>query len=608
MSVEYLGIVRNVISADDLRRMLGVSMGSDVYFDDIPWLKFIYNGKILLISSYVLTTYISYNSLNELGIVNGKNISILEKNYSCRLPYMFEEGTYNVIGREWKDCIVDFCSDDKISNWSLYSSLALENDGKTAFAIGKNSITYRVIPSTDAATTSIGWRPVLELLDIVPEFSISDSDLGDITHFDDLSYTVTDEYSNTFLLTEKLDENIIRRLDNQTSGTNYTLDLSSIWDSIRYGKNTVEITATDLKGLSSTVTVTFNKIKEPIKYIATDANYNQIKEHNKEIKKELEYQDFKLRNYLSEKGIEVTNEDKMSTLIDKISGLGKKIPKWMNDASFMTVQGAGIPYSSPEFGMCAVNKNVHIIGGYSPDTKSNYKYNPITNTFEKMPDLPYDKKLPLCIDFDTSIYICGGNFNKNAFEFNVITQTYINKNDATQFYVGGVYMTKPFKIDENTVITFGYTNYGSNYYNVAVYNKLSDTWNNNYTTIPVQGYSCGAKIKDTIYFLPGSNVNIYTFDYHSKIFTEVGRTSQGSFNSYAQCVGFNEDIYFFTPLGFQRLNTEDYSMDVLKHDYSSSPKEVLKLACKVDNMIAYAINTNQSIISSDIRNINLLIP
>ena len=142
-----------------------------------------------------------------------------------------------------------------------------------------------------------GYLPVLELLDIPPTISGSDSNLGDKKQAFSVSYTVNDEDSkDTLTITEKLNGTTVRTINNAVRNQSYSFSVTtSQFANLKlYETNTIKITVSD-GTLSATRTYTFRKTNTPpvinytgsnnlgvisskpaIKYTVTDAEGDRI--------------------------------------------------------------------------------------------------------------------------------------------------------------------------------------------------------------------------------------------------------------------------------------------------------------------------------------------
>lgn len=317
---EYLGKVTGLVTGAELVGLTGVSRYTLITSGDIEWLKFKYKGNMLFIASKGISNSTPWYWLNQAGCVYGKDIVINNNTYNCRLMKGGKSDPASEIGGEWKDLIIDLVPDNAISNWSGNYTLCQEIYSANAnyvICTGNNSVSMFYHFENTASRTDLLWRPVLELKCKLTN-SISTQDLGNILNFENLTYTIS---GDTHTIVEELDGDIIKNLSNQVDGTTYTLDLSSKWDSLDYGKHTILITAIDSNGLDNTVSIIFNKIKPPITKPSENASLVDLVDFTEEINKEIEYQSFKLKNALIEKGVECSDSDKMSSLIDKVGDI-----------------------------------------------------------------------------------------------------------------------------------------------------------------------------------------------------------------------------------------------------------------------------------------------
>lgn len=322
----------------------------------LRWVEVTDGDKKLLISDRCLLAKVTWDNLNAQGLVNGKEITIDGQRYKIRLlsggtnyrsvtdPYSGGTPTTN----EWDRIITNESSfaglpkptstdldksldssdyngvHNNIWHWyDMYSWCQEVYSGGSDHRVvrGRNSA-HSFSHSTSSNISGIrGWRPVLEVPNSIPTISINDEELGGQLSSISKTYNVIDKDCDTFTLTEKLDGTPIRTLENQISGTEYTLDLSQQWDSLSYGNHTIEIIATDSNSLSSTVTITFDKIKEITKPIPTTSSLKELVDHIGNVDKDIDYLRDKLSDNLNSKGVECSSQDKMSSLIDMVNNI-----------------------------------------------------------------------------------------------------------------------------------------------------------------------------------------------------------------------------------------------------------------------------------------------
>lgn len=321
MAYEYIEDVVTNLTSNDIKTSLGLTSGTAV-IGNLTFKKYMDTdtGVEALVSKSNNMYYISWNHLNEKGAVFGESKFIINGNeYGVYLPTGSKHNPnneYDMFEFFNINTVVKLCQESKPGDEKNFCLTRTSESDPNRW--------YEKSSSNPSIYATFLFK---RIANHPPIFSIQDKELGDITSFAGFHYIITDVDNDNFRLTEKLDETIIRTLENQASGTQYTLDLSNMWNDVNYGKHTIEIIATDTNGLSSNVTITFNKVKPPITTLPTTASLKQAIEHNKEIDKEIDYQLVRFEETLKEKGVEVLpSEKKMSTLIDKVGNieLGKK--------------------------------------------------------------------------------------------------------------------------------------------------------------------------------------------------------------------------------------------------------------------------------------------
>lgn len=322
MSVEYLGKVNNIVTVEKLKELTGMTVGN-YNSGDITFLKFNDNGKELLIADRCIANSTSWNVLDGCGVVSGKVISVNESKYICRLITGGDGNASSEDNSEWKRLIVDIVPNTSDSNWKNMNTICQEtyygNSSQCIIRGGYTSVSSGGPVSKTANPNDVGWRPVFEKYENISITGIND-DLGEISSFNGLRYNIVNNYNTNFNLTEKVDGQVIRNLNNQSNGE-FTFNIEN-FDSLAYGSHTIEIIADDPTASGNvTVTSKFNKIKSPVQPIPTNSNLKQVMLHNKEIEKEISYQKYILVDKLKSKYINVSTEEPLSTIIQKIGAI-----------------------------------------------------------------------------------------------------------------------------------------------------------------------------------------------------------------------------------------------------------------------------------------------
>ena len=280
------------------------------------WIKTKIGNKIIYISKVFLDADMEISTITN----NMKNITIDGRPYRMRLLSMDEwksldkEVLYQI---DFGICKNDAFSDTNdpeeyrrrtMASFRTLTSTPYGTSGSQyEWFGGYDEIYYQSYitgNTTEEANTNLyphtmrwGYLPVLELLDIPPTISGSDSNLGDKKQAFSVSYTVNDEDSrDTLTITEKLNGTTVRTINNAVRNQSYSFSVtSSQFANLKlYETNTIKITVSD-GTLSATRTYTFRKTntapvinytgnnnlgiissKPTIKYTVTDAEGDRI--------------------------------------------------------------------------------------------------------------------------------------------------------------------------------------------------------------------------------------------------------------------------------------------------------------------------------------------
>lgn len=323
MSTKYIGREENLITFSELVSKTGYdiswsrTLGTGGVGDQIAWHKYeTSTGSHLYIAERVLTNYgPSWSQLNTTGLIRGKTIDIGGIRYQCRvlsggnkLPIADAPGgEYD----EYRNLAPSLW-------WEPHYTICREYfQGYDKIVTRRDSRIYGLQEGTTSSDT--GWRPVLEQLDYIPEISITDQDLGDITSFSPIAYSIKDfDTDESLSIEEKIGSKVIRTLTQQLSGTSYTLDISNVWEEIPYGKNTLVIKVTDSSKLTKQVSITFHKMRKEIIPPILQPTLKQQVAYNEEIQEEIRFLAISLRNNLKEIGVNVSSMNKMRDLVNQV--------------------------------------------------------------------------------------------------------------------------------------------------------------------------------------------------------------------------------------------------------------------------------------------------
>ena len=270
----------------------------------LQWVKIKDGDKTLLICDRVILVSVSWDDLNGQGYVTGKTITIDGTKYKCRLLAggsnrrnndWYAGGTPT--NNEWDRFITreevitglpaPVSSDldtnlnttdhnsahNQLWHWvGVYSwcqETWAENASSRAFR-GFNSARFWNYFDATYQDASVGFRPVLEVLNTDPLISDSDRDLGDKNSNFTITYTVDDSDSGDVLTaTESIDGQTTKSFAPTRNSVN---TITVPVDELSLGSHTVKVVITDGQGGTATRTWTFTRTNAAPTISGTDTN------------------------------------------------------------------------------------------------------------------------------------------------------------------------------------------------------------------------------------------------------------------------------------------------------------------------------------------------
>ena len=270
----------------------------------LQWVKIKDGDKTLLICDRVILVSVSWDDLNGQGYVTGKTITIDGTKYKCRLLTggsnrrnndWYAGGTPT--NNEWdrfitreevitglpapvsSDLDTNLNTTDHSSthnqlwHWvGVYSwcqETWAENASYRAYR-GYSSARYWGSYSSGGRYVSVGFRPVLEVLNTDPLISDSDRNLGDKNQDFTIEYTVNDSDSGDVLTaTESIDG---RTTKSFAPTRNFKNTITVNVRELSLGPHTVKVVVTDGQGGTATRTWTFNRVNSAPTISGTDTN------------------------------------------------------------------------------------------------------------------------------------------------------------------------------------------------------------------------------------------------------------------------------------------------------------------------------------------------
>ena len=270
----------------------------------LQWVKIKDGDKTLLICDRVILVSVSWDDLNGQGYVTGKTITIDGTKYKCRLLTggsnrrnndWYAGGTPT--NNEWDRFITreevitglpaPVSSDldtnlnttdhnsthNQLWHWVGVYSWCQETWAENAShraSRGYNSARTWNNYASGPRSVSVGFRPVLEVLNTDPLISDSDRNLGDKNQDFTIEYTVNDSDSGDVLTaTESIDG---RTTKSFAPTRNFKNTITVNVRELSLGPHTVKVVVTDGQGGTATRTWTFNRVNSAPTISGTDTN------------------------------------------------------------------------------------------------------------------------------------------------------------------------------------------------------------------------------------------------------------------------------------------------------------------------------------------------
>ena len=271
----------------------------------LQWVKIKDGDKTLLICDRVILVNVTWNDLNSAGWIFGKEVTIDGAKYKLRSltggsNYRNTSDAYaggTPTNNEWDRFITreevitglpapvssdldsnlnstDFSSThNALWNWAgVYTWCQETYSSNTSYRASRGYYSARLWDNRSAtySNSSVGFRPVLEILNTDPLISDSDRDLGDKNSNFTITYTVDDADSGDVLTaTESLDGQTTKSF---APTRNLVNTISVDVDSLSLGKHTVKVVVSDGQGGTATRTWTFTRTNSAPTISGSDGN------------------------------------------------------------------------------------------------------------------------------------------------------------------------------------------------------------------------------------------------------------------------------------------------------------------------------------------------
>lgn len=173
-------IIIGLVTSEKLCELTGITSGRLTHSGDITWLSFIKDdGKKILVADRNIRRSVSWDNINDVGCVNGKNVVIGQDIYKCRLITGASANPSTTGGGEWDELIVAHTPENSKSNWQDVYSWCIETvkdaDGNKRFLRGNISVETFASALQSNPADIFGWRPVLEFVGTKPPLPLDEN-------------------------------------------------------------------------------------------------------------------------------------------------------------------------------------------------------------------------------------------------------------------------------------------------------------------------------------------------------------------------------------------------------------------------------------------------
>lgn len=307
--------------------------------------------------------------------------------------------------------------------------------------------------------------------------------------------------------------------DNTLNTTNKTIvgAINELFQNVSNGKELIATAITD-KGVNTSSDDTFQTMAN---------NINNISSSDIESKQSLV-------DTLTNKGFDCSIDDDFNTLINYVNELKGLV--WINRADMIN--------SRSDFGCAVVNDKIYAISGY---TGSNFTkcecYNPLTNIWEEISDIPTGRDRFGATSIGNFIYCIGGEENTNWENtsinecYDTTTNTWTTKRSAPKT----MYSCRSESVGNNI-----YTLCGNDMNVNYCYDTVANTWTTK-TSCPSQvTYTATCVANDTIYNIGGiitSGAVATNYCYNTTTDTWTTKANMSEVRYFASACHYNGKIY-----------------------------------------------------------------
>ena len=272
-----------------------------------------------------------------------------------------------------------------------------------------------------------------------------------------------------------------------------------------------------------------------------------------------------LASILEDKGVDITEEDDMASLITKVdeefSNSRTVLPKWYTKGAYATF--TNLPVGGWDIGSCEYNDDIYAFY----DSKA-YCLDMDTGIWKTISSMPTTRSGPSATCVGDKIYVVGGYSNNNNECYDPATDTWTTKTsrDGTGTSRNVVY--------NDIIYFFGNKNA---YLPPRCYDPATDTWtvkSGGPTSQSTLDNTVGL-INDMIYFIGRytSDAFMYIYDPKTEAYT-TGTATNCSYMYYAGSAVYNNIFYFFCGYGsyschaYDPINNTGWAIEAYPSDQS----------------------------------------
>ena len=293
-----------------------------------------------------------------------------------------------------------------------------------------------------------------------------------------------------------------------------------------------------------------------------------------------------LADILGDKGVDVTEEDDMASLITKVEGIeqGSRYPKWYTHPGNVISTDKLISVECYYSSAIACGTNIYCMGGYSGPYGSyhtmNDCYNTVDNTITSKTPLPGQRARMALSSIDKFIYCMGGRDSEGNISVNHIYDTELDTfSDGTSTpFVGS---TQNVSAVYNRKIHF--IKSGSH----SCYDPDLNAWTTkNPATFSVFYAVVSGVIKDKIYILPHYSSTEYVREYDPALDTWTNKAAVSVNGSYGAGGVIDDRLYYAAAYeAYTHINYYDPVTDSFNTPMNFSSRQTSRAAATLNGCL-----------------------